>query len=182
MISDPGSAKGWQMSGGQSAAMDVSVTEARPTAAQPSSGKVDLQRAFGLRWFQRSVVFGFVINMLFAIPAVFAPRFLETLLRVNVTNTPEWLQNVGVLLMIISVMYIPAIKDPFRYLFNAYLLVAGRFSAGVLFLSGLLFMNYPSGFVTLAASDLVLSPLQAFFLYKLLRGSAGADPGRVGSR
>lgn len=172
MISDPGSVESWHISGAQSAALEANIAQTGPKTAKPSSGKVDLQRAFGLRWFQRSVVFGFVINMLFAVPAVFAPRFLETLAPFNITNTPEWLQNVGVLLMIISAMYIPAIKDPFRYLFNAYLLIAGRFSAGVLFLSGLLFMNYPPGFITLAASDLILSPLQAFFLYKLLRGGA----------
>jgi hypothetical protein len=122
-----------------------------------------------LRWFRIAVGFGFVVNMAFALPALFAPRLLEGWLSIGITNTPSWLQNVGILLVIISTMYIPAIKDPFRYIFNSYLLIAGRFSAGVLFLSGLLFMNYPSGFVTLAANDLLLSPLQAGLLYWLLR-------------
>jgi len=122
-----------------------------------------------LRWFRITVGFGFVINMVFVLPALFAPRFLETLSDFGVTNTVHWLQNVGILLAIVTIMYIPAIKDPFRYLFNCYLLVGGRFSAGLLFLSGVLFMNYPAGMKVLAGSDLVLSSLQALLLYRLIR-------------
>jgi hypothetical protein len=122
-----------------------------------------------LRWFRITVGLGFVVNMIFALPALFAPRFLEGLANLGTTNTVYWLQNIGVLLLIISTMYIPAIKDPFRYLFIAYLLVAGRFSAGVLFLVGILSMNYPSGFWSLAGSDLVLSPIQAVLLYFTLQ-------------
>jgi hypothetical protein len=119
--------------------------------------------------FRATVSFGFVVNMLFALPALFAPRFLERLLNLHPSSTPEWLQNVGILLIIISVMYIPAMLAPFRYLFISYLLIAGRFAAGVLFLSGLLFMNYPSGFWTLALNDLILAPVQAVSFYYLLK-------------
>jgi hypothetical protein len=117
------------------------------------------------KWFRITVGLGFVVNMIFALPALFAPRFLEGLANWSISNTPYWLQNVGILLVIISVMYIPAIQDPFRYLFIAYLLVAGRFAAGVLFLVGILSMNFPSGFRLLAGSDLILSPIQAILLY-----------------
>ncbi len=129
-----------------------------------------------IRWFRLSIGLGFVINMAFALPALFAPRFLEGLIEVGTTNTVHWLQNVGVLLVIVSVMYIPAIKDPFRYLFISYLLVAARFSAGLLFLAGFLFMNYPSGMKVLALNDLILSSIQAVLLYFTLRDG---DP-RVG--
>ena len=122
-----------------------------------------------LKWFRITVGLGFVVNMAFALPALFAPRFLEGLADWNISNTPYWLQNVGILLVIISVMYIPAIQDPFRYLFISYLLVAGRFSAGVLFLVGILSMNFPSGFRLLAGNDLILSPIQAILLYLTLR-------------
>jgi hypothetical protein len=122
-----------------------------------------------LKWFRITVGLGFLVNMIFALPAVFAPRFLEGLANLGITNTPYWLQNIGVLLLIISVMYIPAIQDPFRYLFIAYLLIAGRFAAGILFLTGLLFMNFPSGFRALAAPDLCLSSIQAILLYFTLR-------------
>jgi hypothetical protein len=168
------SGKSHPMQGGQATAAALQGAPSLHSATrQPESGRVDAQRALGLRWFRRTVVLGFVVNMAFALPALLAPRLLEKLLPVSISNTPQWLQNVGMLLVIISVMYLPAVKDPYRYLFNAYLLIAGRFSAGVLFLAGLFFMNYPSGFTTLAANDLILSPIQAFFLYRLLRGGAG---------
>lgn len=124
----------------------------------------------GLKWFRILVVFGFVTNMLlFALPAIFTPRLLESLFNVGTTNTVHWLQNVGILLVIISVMYIPAIHDPFRYLFISFLLVAARFSAGCLFLIGVLFIDYPAGMLTLALNDLILSSIQAVALYYMLR-------------
>jgi len=118
------------------------------------------------------------VNMAFALPALFAPRFLEGLADWNISNTPYWLQNVGILLVIISLMYIPAIQDPFRCLFISYLLVAGRFSAGVLFLVGILSMNFPSGFRLLAGNDLILSPIQAILLYLTLRAGDPRAPNR----
>ena len=131
-----------------------------------------------LKWFRITVGLGFVVNMAFALPALFAPRFLEGLADWNISNTPYWLQNVGILLVIISVVYIPAIQDPFRYLFISYLLVAGRFSAGVLFLVGILSMNFPSGFRLLAGNDLILSPIQAILLYLTLRAGDPRAPNR----
>lgn len=123
----------------------------------------------GLRWFRILVGLGMVVNLVFALPALFAPRVLEGWTEVGTTNTAHWLQNVGILLVIVSTMYIPAIRDPFRYLFICYLLVAGRFAAGLLFLIGVLFMNYPSGMTVLAANDLILSSVQAIVLYFMLR-------------
>ena len=96
-------------------------------------------------------------------------RLLESLIEVGTTNTLHWLQNVGILLVIVTVMYIAAYADPFRYLFISYLLVAGRFAAGLLFLAGILFMNYPAGMRVLALDDLILSSIQAVLLYFMLR-------------
>ncbi len=122
-----------------------------------------------LKLFRFSVGVGFMANLLFVLPAVFAPRLLESLAPFGTSNTLHWLQNVGVLLAIVTAMYIPVMMDAFRYLFITVLVVAGRFAAGMLFLTGLLFMDYPPGFRTLAGTDLVLSTLQAVLLYRMLR-------------
>ena len=71
--------------------------------------------------------------------------------------------------------------DPFRYIFIAYLVVGGRFSAGVLFLTGILAMNYPSGFWALAGTDLILSSIQAVLLHKLLRDGDPKRPAVAGA-
>lgn len=126
-----------------------------------------------IKLFRFLLAVGFVINLAFIIPGLFAPRRLEMLIQVGPTNTVYWLQNVSLLLLIVTTMYLPAIKDPFRYLFVSYLAVAGRFSAGILFTAGVLFMNYPRGMRILAGSDLILSTIQALVLWRML---AAGDP------
>jgi hypothetical protein len=125
-------------------------------------------RYTALRWFRATVVLGFLANLGFALPALFAPRWLESLGAYGQTNTLHWLQNVGILLVIVTMMYIPVIRDPFRYLFITILVVAGRFAAGSLFLIGLLFLNFPEGLRLLAGTDLTLSSVQALLLYRVL--------------
>jgi hypothetical protein len=128
------------------------------------------RRSFAaLKWFRIAIVVGGIANLGFALPALFTPRALEGFLTIGVTNTPHWLQNVGILLVIITTMYVPVVRDPFRYLFVTCLAVAGRFAAGVLFVYGVLFMSYPDGIQALAASDLVLSGMQAVLLFFTLR-------------
>lgn len=122
-----------------------------------------------LRWFRILVGLGFVVNLVFILPGLFAPRFLETLRDFGITNTVHWLQNVSLLLAIVTAMYIPVIRDPFRYLFITFLVVGGRFSAGLLFIFGVWFMNYPEGMALLGYSDLGLSTVQALVLYKMLK-------------
>ena len=122
-----------------------------------------------MKAFRISLLVGFAVNMVFAIPAFVAPSFLETMLQIGTTNTPVWLRNVGILLIIISTMYLAVYRDAFRYIFIAYLAIAGRFAAGCFFLVLVLFASYPSGFRLLAANDLILSSLQAVLLYFVLR-------------
>lgn len=130
---------------------------------------MDHRRFTALTWFRAAIGLGLIVNLAFALPALFVPRALEGTIAVGVTNTPHWLQNVGILLVIISAMYVPVIRDPFRYLFVTYLAVAGRFAAGVLFLLGVLYVDYPDGMRTLALGDLVLSSAQAVLLFYTLR-------------
>lgn len=126
-----------------------------------------------LHWFRRLVGLGLALNLLFIVPGLLAPRLLEAWAAVGITNTPHWLQNTALLLAIITVLYIPVIRDPFRYLFVSVAVVGGRFAAGVLFLFGLLFLDYPHGMLVLATSDLTLSALQALALQRML---ADGDP------
>jgi hypothetical protein len=129
-----------------------------------------------MRAFRISLLVGFAVNMVFAIPAFVAPRFLETMFRIGTTDATVWLRNVGILLVIISTMYLAVYRDAFRYIFIAYLAIGGRFAAGCFFLVLVLFVDYPSGFRVLAANDLILSCLQAALLYLVLRKGPGQAP------
>jgi len=125
-----------------------------------------------LFWFRLLVALGGIANLAFAIPALFAPEFLARLIDTGNIDPNVWLRNVGILLIILSSFYIPAIQDPFRYLFNSVALIVGRFSAGVFFLILVLFADYPEAFSLLAANDLIFSTLQAIALFLLLRQQA----------
>lgn len=130
------------------------------------------------RWFRILVGVGFVANMVFAVPAFFAPRMLEQMMDIGVANSTAWLRNVGILLIILSATYIPVIMDPFRYIILSGIIVAGRFSAAMFFLALLLAGNHPDGFWTLAITDLSLSLPQAFLLVRALK--AGDSKRSVG--
>ncbi len=122
-----------------------------------------------LRWFKRLVFVGLILNAIFFLPGLFAPRTLEGWFDFGTTNTVHWLQNVSLLLIIVTAMYIPVMRDPFRYMFITYLVVGGRFAAGTLFLFGVWFMDYPDGMKVLGLGDVILSSAQAFLLYKMLQ-------------
>jgi hypothetical protein len=79
---------------------------------------------------------GFVVNLVFILPGLFAPRFLETLRDFGITNTVHWLQNGSLLLAIVTAMYIPVIRDPFRYLFITLLWSAAAFRPAYYLSSG----------------------------------------------
>ncbi|MFK7943232.1 MAG: hypothetical protein AB8B85_10015 [Paracoccaceae bacterium] len=122
-----------------------------------------------LAWFRALVFLGLLLNAAFFLPGLFAPRLLESWFDFGITNTVHWLQNVSLLLIIVTAMYIPVMRDPFRYIFITYLVVGGRFAAGSLFLFGVWFMDYPEGMLTLALGDLILSSVQAYMVYHMLR-------------
>ena len=129
-----------------------------------------------IKWFGVFVGLGLIANLIFAIPAFVAPQSLVRMFGLGSFDQTVWLRNVGVLLVIISVMYIPAIRDPFRYIFISVLLVAGRMSAGVFFLFLVLFADYPNGFLILAYNDLAFSAVQAILLFlMLLAGDPAGD-------
>ncbi|MCQ0090830.1 hypothetical protein [Roseovarius sp. M141] len=119
--------------------------------------------------FRGLLFLGLLLNAAFFVPGLFAPRVLEGWFDFGITNTVHWLQNVSLLLIIVTAMYIPVMRDPFRYIFITYLAVGGRFAAGTLFLWGVWFMDYPQGVMTLALGDLTLSSVQAFVLYRVLQ-------------
>lgn len=129
-----------------------------------------------LFWFRILVAAGGIANLAFALPAFLFPPLLEVLIEIDPVQQTVWLRNVGILLIILSSFYIPAILDPFRYMFNSIALIVGRFSAGLFFLVLVVSAGYPDGFWVLALADLGLSTVQAVVFLFVLRAG---DP-RVG--
>ena len=108
------------------------------------------------RWKLRHALIvwlGIVLNMGFVIPLLFAPVWLLDLFGLRVEPL-IWTQFAGLLLAIISVLYIPATIDIDRYRIFAWLSVFPSRSFGVLFFSFMVFLAHqPAAFLLGVALD-----------------------------
>jgi hypothetical protein len=85
--------------------------------------------AIGFRWV---VLLGVLVNLSFALPGIFIPNIVIGLIGAPPAVYPIWLAFASLLLLLLSLFYIPAALDPFRYRPVAWLTVAARW-AGVWF-------------------------------------------------
>jgi hypothetical protein len=85
--------------------------------------------AIGFRWV---VLLGVLVNLLFAVPGIFVPNTVIGLAGGPPTVYPIWPAFSSLLLLLLSLFYIPAALAPFRYPAIAWLAVAARW-AGVWF-------------------------------------------------
>src|SRR5579862_9467844 len=85
----------------------------------------------GAKWFGRIVWFGILLNLFFAIPAIFAPDMFLASLDQPPASSLLWLQNVGVLLVALSIFYSPTAIAPGRYPTHTKLVVLSRWISAV---------------------------------------------------
>ncbi|HXJ93263.1 MAG TPA: hypothetical protein VMT20_10335 [Terriglobia bacterium] len=81
------------------------------------------------RWFGRIVWIGILVNLCFAIPAIFAPDMLLASLDLPPETSMVWLQNVGMLLLTLCLFYLPAAVAPSRHPTYTKLVVLARLIA-----------------------------------------------------
>jgi hypothetical protein len=128
------------------------------------------------RLFKYVVWFGVAVNWAFGIWAIFVdPNGLLETLRLGGQASILWLYNYSVLLMILSLFYLPAAANPFRYRANAWLLIVGRLVPASTFLFGVLVGLMPQGFLTLMLGDGTIGLLELVLLIRVLREGPGAD-------
>ena len=85
----------------------------------------------GAKWFGRVVWFGILLNLCFAIPAIFAPDMFLAGLDQPPETSLLWLQNVGVLLVALSIFYTPSAVAPARHPTHTKLVVLSRWISAV---------------------------------------------------
>jgi hypothetical protein len=90
---------------------------------------------------------GVVLNLLFVVPLLYDPIWLLGLFNLPL-NQPLWARFAGLLLLIISVYYIPATIDLERYRVNAWLAIIPSRSFGAIFFCLAVFVfDEPPGFI-----------------------------------
>jgi hypothetical protein len=87
------------------------------------------------RWFRRVVWIGIIANLAVALPTLAAPAQMIAMASLPTAGTDLWPRFAALLLVILSVFYIPAGQDIVRYRSTAWFAVGSRL-AGVLFFLG----------------------------------------------
>ena len=86
------------------------------------------------RWFMRVLWLGIAVNLALAIGVIAAPAFMLTLNRLPPADPLLWPRFAALLLVLLSVFYMPAGVDPDRYRANAWMAVGSRLVGVVFFL------------------------------------------------
>ena len=115
------------------------------------------------KWFRRVVIVGILVNLFFALPGTFWPAAVLNWFSIDPGNEPIWPAFAALLLMLLSMFYIPAAADPVRYEAIAWLTVLSRIASALFFFA--LWREYPF----LGSVDLTLGLTQGVLLYLTLR-------------
>jgi hypothetical protein len=127
--------------------------------------------AISFRW---AVGAGVLANMSLAVPATFTPNSMLRLIHTSESLDPKWTAFAAWLLVLLSLFYIPAALDPFRYRPVAVLSVSAR-AAGVIFFFGI----YAGRFTVLfGLLDLTFLLVEGPLLFLALRTGPTAGPVR----
>ena len=114
-------------------------------------------------WFCRVMWLGILANLALAIPTLLAPATMLRLTGLPLTDPLMWTRFAALLLVLLSLFYVPAAVDPDRYRATAWTAVASRF-AGVFF-----FLTQERQYLMLGLFDLVFFVPEAVLLFVLSR-------------
>src|SRR5262249_47101948 len=116
------------------------------------------------RWFGRLVWIGILLNLCFAIPAMFAPDMLLASLDLPPEPSTLWLQNVGMLLLSLCIFYTPSAIAPSQHPTHTKLVVLSRLIASVFWFALLRQAGTPEVIRPLFLTDLILGVVLAILL------------------
>lgn len=135
-------------------------------------------------WIARHTVFvwiGILLNFAFLVPLLVDPVWLLDLFGIQVVHT-IWPRFAGLLLLILSIFYIPSTLDFRRYQSLAWLAVFPSRTFGfVFFLAAVFLFGQPYGFLVAAALDGFVALTTLFCLIRIAEldrraGIAGGGP------
>ncbi len=86
-------------------------------------------------WFRRVILLGFLVTNFFAVPGIFKPAAVASLVGAPPPTMPVWLAFAFLLSFLVSWFYLIAAWDPVRNLPTAYLSVLSRFVTAGFWLS-----------------------------------------------
>lgn len=126
-------------------------------------------------WFKRIVLLGVVVNLVLAIPTLFVPEKMLALFNLPLAVPLVWVKFSANLLILLSLFYIPAAIDPFRYQASAWLAICSRI-AGVIF-----FLIQPKDYLLFSLLDLCFAIPEGLLLILVYRtNTVATEPQETG--
>ena len=122
-------------------------------------------------WLKRTLWLGILADWVLGIPALFWPEEVLELLGMRQTTDPIWTSFASMILILLSIFYIPGANQPYRYRYNAWMAVLAR-PPGVIFFLLLYRGIYPA----FGLMDLALFLLQFPFLVKTMQNRPELGP------
>ncbi len=119
------------------------------------------------RWFKRVLWLGIAVNLALALATLAAPAQMIEFSRLPTATPDLWPRFSGLLLVLLSVFYMPAGFDLDRYRVIAWLTVASR-------LTGVVFFTFEPAYRMLGMVDLVFFIPEAILLLVAVRGANAA--------
>jgi|GEM_PF-543677 len=137
---------------------------------EPAASQIRLEDRGTVVWFKRAVWLGILADWVLGIPTIFAPEWVLGLLGLRPTGDPVWTSFAAMILILLSIFYIPGANRPFRYRSNALLAVWAR-PPGVIFF----WLLWPGKYFLFGLMDLALFLIQFVLLVKVMQ--LMPDPG-----
>jgi hypothetical protein len=110
------------------------------------------------RWFGRALWLGIIADWVLAVPTIFAPHWVVRTLGCRPSADPVWTAFAALLVLLLSLFYIPGATNPYRYRFNAWMAVFAR-PPGVIYFLLLNPGQYPAFGLVDGALFLIQFPL-----------------------
>jgi hypothetical protein len=118
------------------------------------------------QWFRRVVWLGIIFNFFFIAMQVFAPDFINVGVGLTPGFPTVWNVAHGVMVLALSILYIPAACDPLRYPAYSWMLVVSRLLAAILWAWCL--VTHQGAFGSYLTMDAAFCVVQAVFLQAAL--------------
>src|SRR5258705_2498597 len=127
------------------------------------------------RWFRRVMWLGIVVNIALSIATMVAPARMLAMSDLPPATPDLWPRFAALLLILLSVFYMPGAIDPDRYRANAWFAVGSR-------LVGVMFFAFQPEYRALGGVDLVFFVPEAIFFRRAFREAhAALEPGGHGA-
>ena len=118
---------------------------------------------------------GIVANLALAVPTLLFPERMLEWTNLPLATPIMWARFAALLLILLSVFYMPAAVDPDRYRATAWMAVGSRL-AGVLF-----FLTQPREYLMFGLFDLVFFVPEVILLWRLAQSQKGSQTGSAQS-